>query len=442
LKIAFRIAFFYLLITSSIVFFLMYTAVNLTQSGIINSQREYLMNKLEKYVQQQVHGPSSVQRMGMGKMGKAMGQFMRMNSFYDVYIYDLDLNEIIQDPFGFDKLPDVGVTFLGNFVILVEKYQGLNHKLLGGIDITASYRFIQKMKSNMLLLSLVGIALSSLAGFIIAFYSIKPLKKINSQINEINVSNLRKRMPVSKRKDEITTLSLTINNMLERLEKGYKLQEQFISDVSHELRTPLTALKGFIRLLERWGKDDEKLRDESIQSMKDTVDEMTNLIESLLLLSKIPKIEEFEEVDLCQIAYDRKEYFEKLYSDFSIEVEVEKTPCIVKSSAKHIKLILNALVDNAVKYSRDKKIVKILVNSDRICVKDYGVGIPKNELTKIFERFYMIDRSRSGSKDGRKSHGLGLSIVKKAADLIEAKISVESEENKGSKFCLIFQNNL
>jgi signal transduction histidine kinase len=113
-----------------------------------------------------------------------------------------------------------------------------------------------------------------------------PIKKMTQDAKEISLLNLDKRLDVCKSQDELKDLSLTFNEMLDRLQNSYEKQYQFISDASHELRTPISVIQGYANLLTRWGKDDKKILDESVGAIKNEAESMKDLIEKLLFIAR------------------------------------------------------------------------------------------------------------------------------------------------------------
>lgn len=220
-----------------------------------------------------------------------------------------------------------------------------------------------------------------------------------------------------------------ISNMVED-------QKNFISNASHELRTPLSALKAQIEVGLRDTKMNLKDAKKLLKSSLDDVNNMTQLSNYLLKLNRFQignnKLE-FKNINLANIV---KKVLEKnkdniLKSGSKIEQLVED--CVVSGNEESLTELLNILVDNAIKYGDGKKIVVQTKRSKTVEIADNGLGISKDDLPHIFDRFYRGDKSRG--KDG---FGLGLSIAKQIADNHNAKIKVSSVINKGTTFKVIF----
>ncbi len=218
-----------------------------------------------------------------------------------------------------------------------------------------------------------------------------------------------------------------------------QVKNDFVANVSHELRTPLAAIKGFTETL----KDEEQNADKLhyLKIIEKHTDRLTNIVADLLILSQI----EDKTASISTESVDIKEGLDnivKLFRDkaskkgISIETKVDNDLRVVNlDSYKFDQLMIN-LIDNAVKYTNKGKIVISMTretDGTKIIVEDTGIGIPKNEIERVFERFYRVDRSRSKTAEGT---GLGLSIVKHIILLFGGTVALQSKLGKGTKFIL------
>ncbi|PNR92480.1 histidine kinase [Petrotoga sp. 9PWA.NaAc.5.4] len=274
--------------------------------------------------------------------------------------------------------------------------------------------------------------MSLIISYFLAKNTLKPVVKISEQISKIDADNINERIP-EQASEEFDVLAKKLNSMLDRIEYAFEIQNQFVSDVSHELRTPLTSINGYIKMLKRWGKSDPQVMNEALDSIESSSEYLRDLVEKLLLLTKSEYKIEKEVFDISEVLADIFDFFKLDLKDFSVKVNGESFK--VETSKEYLFIILKVLFENAIKYSSDKKEIEITLDPSqkKISIKDYGIGIEKEKLKNIFERFYKADPSRS-----QKGHGLGLSIAKKLADTLHIKISVESEMGKGSIFTLSF----
>ncbi len=218
-----------------------------------------------------------------------------------------------------------------------------------------------------------------------------------------------------------------------------KIKRDFVSNVSHELRTPLTAIKGYIETLQDEISDPRRRK--YIDIIERNVRRLTNIVEDLLLLSKLEDRElhiEFEWLDLISLVKNIVDVFKFKAKDKGIKLYFEKNPELpmMKGDAFKLEQLFINLIDNAIKYT-EKGYVKIYLNKKEsdveIIIEDTGIGIPEKDIVRIFERFYVVDKSRSRQLGGT---GLGLSIVKHIVLLHSGRIDVESVLGKGTKFII------
>jgi two-component system phosphate regulon sensor histidine kinase PhoR len=236
---------------------------------------------------------------------------------------------------------------------------------------------------------------------------------------------------------------ITLHDLTEirRLEK---IKKDFISNVSHELRTPLTAIKGFTETL-----SDEV--DGKCQSYVDVIDRHTNrliyIVKDLLLLSQLEEGEtklDLEKVDLSKLIKSILTIFDQEIKKkgLTLHLDIDSGFPIIKADAFKLEQMFINIFDNAVKYTDKGKIEIFLKRIDKdsvsISIKDTGLGIPKEHLPRVFERFYVVDKSRSRTLGGT---GLGLSIVKHISLLHKGNVSVESTLGEGTSFTIILPLN-
>ncbi len=223
-----------------------------------------------------------------------------------------------------------------------------------------------------------------------------------------------------------------------------KLKKDFILNVSHELRTPLTAIRGFVETLEE--EVDEKAK-YYLQIIKRHTDRLINIIRDLLFLSEIEEEKklQMEKVDLGKMMEKIVPLFKpRLTSkNLSLTLEVDSHLPLIKGDPFKLEQVFINLLDNAVKYTERGGItvnIKKIENEDKICIKiqDTGIGIPGEHLSRIFERFYVVDKSRSRSSGGT---GLGLSIVKHIVLMHNGSINVKSMVGSGTTFTIFLPIN-
>ncbi|MCF3944630.1 sensor histidine kinase [Oceanobacillus alkalisoli] len=239
----------------------------------------------------------------------------------------------------------------------------------------------------------------------------------------------------NRSKDELYEMEVTFNEMIDQLRDNYERQEDFVSNASHELKTPIQIVKSYAQLLERRGKDNPELLEESIAAIDSEADRMKRLVEQLLSLAKNKENVVHEPIELVQLVDHSITTFKQAYNrEIEFHKNIEKLN--VLGNAGQLEQIIYILIENALKYSEDKIAVSLFTyNGDVIySVKDYGSGISPEDQERIFERFYRVDKARSRETGGS---GLGLSIAKEIAESHHGKLTVESAAGEGSMFTLV-----
>lgn len=215
------------------------------------------------------------------------------------------------------------------------------------------------------------------------------------------------------------------------------MQKQFLSDVSHELKTPMSAIIGSVEILKRDGMESSEIFNEFMDILLKESYRMQNIINDILELSRLDQTKvslDYQELDVKAVVKESMDLFELLAKEKHLSLIYHnqiKEPLILDYST--VKTILSNFISNAIKYSNEGIItIKTKKEDDTfiLSVQDEGIGIPKNKLNYIYDRFYQVDKSRSS----KISTGLGLSIVKKIVELNQGTIDVESSAGIGSTF--------
>ena len=265
------------------------------------------------------------------------------------------------------------------------------------------------------------------------------MSAIKGALESIDVSSLDTRIELGSTQEELQGLAAAINEMLDRIRAAYTAQIRFVSDASHELRTPISVIQGYANLLDRWGKNDEKTLQESIDAIRSEAESMKILVEQLLFLARGDNdtIElELEQMNLAEligeIAQDTR------LIDQTHEFRVEGWEAVVSADRQLIKQAVRIFVDNAVKYTDPGGTItlKSSLNGNRatISVSDTGVGIPDELIPHIFDRFVRADESRTRSSGGA---GLGLSIAKWIVARHGGHIEVLSRTGLGTRMSIV-----
>lgn len=314
----------------------------------------------------------------------------------------------------------------------------------GGLIVSVGYP-TKELKDNLNKLScavFIGVPavlfIALFGGLYIARFSLKSIDEITTTANEITANNLSLRLKSPGSNDELGRLVDTLNNMIERLESSFVQIKQFTSDASHELKTPLTILFGELEIALRNSKTPEEYEDVILSGLEE-VTRLTNVVETLLELSRADSGQaslDFQRANLSKLIDDLIEDAEILAEEKNIKVDssVENEIYLKMDPPRIHQAVLN-LIDNAIKYTAPKGEIFIELkrrgDAAEIKVEDSGSGIPGDQLKKIFDRFFRVDKSRTNS---RKGVGLGLSIVKWIVDAHGGEIYVSSSEGKGSVF--------
>ncbi|WP_251861674.1 HAMP domain-containing sensor histidine kinase [Clostridium sp. Marseille-Q2269] len=295
------------------------------------------------------------------------------------------------------------------------------------------------------ILNIIVISIIIKSGSDIGKKVVDPINEMNYTIKKINVQNLDTRINVKGSHDELRELAQTVNNMFDRIEQSYENQNRFVSDASHELRTPIAVIQGYANMLYRWGKDDKEVLEEAVAAIKGESENMKELVEKLLFLARVDK--------KSQKIHKEEFYINTLLDEIVRETKlIDSHHNIINKSNKNIlvfadyKLLKQALrifVDNSLKFTpKDGKIyIEWYINGNQvvITVEDTGLGIPKDDIPYIFDRFYRVDKSRTKDKGGS---GLGLSIAKWIIKEHKGTIQVKSRVNVGTKISISIENKI
>ena len=268
-----------------------------------------------------------------------------------------------------------------------------------------------------------------------------PIRDITSMAETLSESNLSNRINIAGTKNELKDLAAVINKMLDRIERSYNSQKQFVSDASHELRTPISVIRGYTDMLKRWGKDDPEILDEGIMAISQETDSMKELVESLLFLARHDKKTLMMEIS----AFDPSELIREIQKEETMvhtnhHFLMEQMDSLeIRADRNMLKQVVRILCDNAVKYSAEGTNItlscKDLKNGTwSFSVRDEGQGISQEDLPKVFDRFYRSDKARKTETGG---HGLGLSIARIIVVAHSGKINVRSKPGTGTVFTVV-----
>jgi len=318
-----------------------------------------------------------------------------------------------------------------------------NKKVTSIVQVGTSLEDFDETMKKLLIIMIISIptslSVTIVIGYFMAKKALKPVDQIRKTAIKISSSNLDERIDIGKRRDELSRLAETFNDMITRLKDAFQRINQFSIDVSHELKTPLTILKGETEVTLRKDRENEDYR-KLLKSHLEEVDRMTRIVDDLLLLSKADSEEirlNIEDIALRDLVVDICMDMKIFADNKGIELIVSELEDVrLKGDELKLRRMLWNVVQNGIKYTQKGGKVEIssYVNNGYVWidVKDNGVGISEKDMKYIFDRFYRGDKSRrreSGS-------GLGLSISKWIAEAHRGVIEVKSRPLEGSLFSI------
>ena len=316
--------------------------------------------------------------------------------------------------------------------------------LIGYLAITNRLDNLKQLKEelNQLALSILFVSaiIAIVLGYLLSNQMTKPIKKIQEIISSISEENIStKRIKVSEKNDEFAIVSEHFNELLDKISFYIEQQKHFVEDVSHELRTPVAIVEGHLKLLNRWGKDDPEVLEESLQASLVELQRMKTLVQEMLDLSRAPQVkEQYKDAttNVTEVAKQVVHNFRVLYPEFTFTFDDDlKRDLWIPIYLNHLEQVVIILMDNAVKYSLDRKEIILSLSKGEehveIAVQDFGMGMTEEDRKKVFSRFYRVDKARSRERGG---NGLGLSIAKELIESYDGEISVTTLLNHGSIF--------
>ena len=260
----------------------------------------------------------------------------------------------------------------------------------------------------------------------------RPIEQINEATKKVALGEYDIELE-SKREDEIGELTNNFNKMTHGLKSTENLQKEFINNVSHEIKTPVSSIEGFAKFLKDKNLTQEE-REEYANIIIEEAKRLENLTGKILKLSKLNNqeiITNKHEIEVAEQIRKAISLLEPKWSKKDIKINVSLEEKIFLGDEDLIFQVWVNIIDNAIKFSNEGGSIDIKVyekdGNINVEIKDRGIGMKEEELEKVYDRFYQIDRSHS--KEGS---GLGLAIVKRIVELSEGKIEIKSKENKGT----------
>lgn len=310
------------------------------------------------------------------------------------------------------------------------------------VEVGASENEIFKSLDGLLLTLLLGfpvfIGLTSVGAYILLGRALRPMDEIVHSAERITLQNLSQRLPILETNDEVEHLSRALNRMIQRLDEAFQLTSRFTADASHELRTPLTIMRGELEALLKEGHLSD-YQASQIESVLEEAERLTQIVEGLLLMSRLETGESRvgkDPVDLASLVSTTAEQMTPLAEDKSISLVCEVgRDVMVEANEIRLKQVVVNLLDNAIKYTPEGGRIRVRVTGESswaiLEVSDNGIGISREALPHVFERFFRSEQILARKARGT---GLGLSMVHSIVEALGGKVEVESQENEGATF--------
>ncbi len=306
---------------------------------------------------------------------------------------------------------------------------------------------IREIRFNILLAGLFVLLLVFVASVFISRRISKPLTEIAERVEEIRAGNLDTHIEVTSQ-DEIGRLAQTVNELVDKLKadvvqlrKLEQVRSEFLGNVSHELRTPIFSLQGFLETLLDGAIDDPSVSRDFLEKAYAHATRLNTLLNDLIEISRI----ESGEMKMSFRYFRLNEFLETVVRDHESTAERRRVALVLQTfntddvevlgDREKLRQALNNLIDNAIKYNKQGGTVTISCTDSgervRVSVADTGIGMPQEDLPRIFERFYRVDKERSREAGGT---GLGLAIVKHIIDAHGSRVEVSSQVGQGTSF--------
>jgi signal transduction histidine kinase len=303
-----------------------------------------------------------------------------------------------------------------------------------------------QLRRNSYIALVFVLVLGTAGGYFLSGRMLKPVDRVSSLAARISHTNLKERIRHQGPDDEVKRLSDTFDEMLERLEGAFESQKRFVQDASHELRTPMAIAQTNVEVLEMQEHKSVGDYEHLMGVLKMSLERMNSVGENLLLLSAGEQAQStWSAVDMGslvdEVAAEAKGRAAE--AEVGLEAEIASESVSVMGDVLRLKQAVMNLVDNAIKYNRPGGSVKVSARSEDglvfVTVQDTGIGISAGDLSRVFDRFYRVDKSRSRNLGGS---GLGLSIVKKIIEDHKGTVMVDSVPGEGSTFTIALPSDI
>lgn len=332
--------------------------------------------------------------------------------------------------------------YIGHYqaIGMVYTYAGKNYIVTAAAYDGYGYDNLRQLQKTLFFLFIIGLFLLFIACYFLSYTSLKPIRDIVREAENITALYIDKRLPVKNRTDELGELCIAFNALLERLEVSFNSQKMFVSNVSHELRTPLASLMAELDLSLQKERTAQQYR-MSIENALQDARRMTRLIDGLLNLAKADYQKEqikMYDIRLDELLLDARECMLKAHPEYHIELIFEQEEAeddrliTVMGNPYLLNIAFSNLMENNCKYSADhSSFVQISYWQERAIVRlsDAGIGFSETDKQNLFTLFYRGEQEKT-----IEGHGIGMALSQKIIRLHQGKITVHSEQGKGTTF--------
>jgi signal transduction histidine kinase len=319
---------------------------------------------------------------------------------------------------------------------------GVRYIVVTGISMKKPTALLRRFGMGLLLLTPAVVLVAALAGHLVSRKALSPVAQIVREARRINDRNLETRLPISPADDELSDLSVTLNNMLARIDAGFRSVRDFTSNASHELRTPLARLRTEVEIALLRPRKAVEYRD-SLEHLYSTAIDMSNVIDSLLTIARAEagtEVLRLSAVDLSSLATLLFEEWSPIAARLDIRflvtgLDIGDQPVYVLGDRLSLIRLLRVLLDNAFKFTPSGGIISVFADSYEntvvLTVEDNGPGIDPRHHGNIFDRFFRVQNDAASQRSGA---GLGLSLAAWIAEQHETEILVDSALSQGARF--------
>ena len=317
-----------------------------------------------------------------------------------------------------------------------------NHKLLIYSNLAERIELRRRLAELFATVVPIILLFTVFLGYWLAKRSLKPLSEMSRQAKTISANNLHERLSVKNERDEIGSLAIIFNGLLERVENSFEVQRRFMADASHELRTPLAIVRGESEVA--LAKENRPVADlrESLLIVNDESKRLTKIVEDLFMLSRADEGQlktNFKPLYMDEILSECVRNVRVLADKKQIAIELSTEETAFSGDEQLLRRLFINLLDNAVKFNRENGRIAVKLKNNKVTITDSGCGIAQNEQSKIFDRFFRADKSRSRCEESQTSGaGLGLSIAQRIAELHQSDLKLIESNESGSTFAVVF----